>query len=256
MMRNGAVKAPLNAPASEVGPIQRAVTACCCLAIKERDTAPDWMVLQTMSDEPSLLQRLCFNQCGPRARSLSGIEMVPQLAGLAGITVQNGDVATSGSLHTLKWGGPYNPQSREMDLPVFGSFHGSSTTGVWTEPTVPLSQSALWCCLMNLGRVASYTYRFKFSEDYQEATIGIRGNPLVLCCCCFPCIPAWFEVPASCATMSMKQNRNSKGGTSWERFNNGKKLYTLEQVWTSDGTPGPFFPQSLSSTPQQVMVTC
>jgi len=256
--------AEVKAPASEIGCIQRAVTCCCCcLAIKERDTAPDWMVQQTTSDAPSLLQRLLFCQCAPRDRTLSGIEKVPELAGLAGIMVQNGDHSTKGSLQTLKWGGPYNPETRTMDLPVFGGFYGPSTTGLWTEPTVPLCTSALWCCLTNLGRVANYTYRFRFTEDYKESTIGIRCNPCVVCCCCFPCIPAWFEAPACClGTMMMKQAQDSKDGTSWERYQiprgqtePGKKYYDLHQVWTSDGTPGQFFPESLAVTSQQVMVT-
>mmetsp|Transcript_27724 Transcript_27724/g.57588 ORF Transcript_27724/g.57588 Transcript_27724/m.57588 type:complete len:272 (+) Transcript_27724:2-817(+) len=231
---------------------QRSVAACCCFAILDRDDASD-LVTKDVSSDPSLYQRLCMCQCSPRPRPPSGIEMIPELRGLAGVTLQQGDHETSGSLQTLKWG-YFDPDKRVFEMAVFGGFY-SPTTGVWTEPI-----NVLWCFLANLGRTANYTYRFEFSEDYHNADIRIKANPLALCGLCCPCIPAWFTLPKCISTTTMTQPPDVKDGSVWDRFNGKcgmepKFYYKLIEVMDVNGQPGRFYDQLTLSAPKQQMIT-
>jgi len=246
-------------PTQVIGPIQSAITGCCCLRLQSRDTAPEWMLQAAESEAPSLYMRLCTCQWAPAPRVPSGIEKVPGLAGLAGITLQYGDHTTAGSLETLKWG-EWDPEKRTLKLTVFGGFYSKWSTGFWTEPTAPLWRSALWCFLMNLARNQNYTYLFEFAEDYRSANIKISGNPLFLCCVCCPCIPAWFTIPDCCTKQVLEQADDSKDGTHWIRKNAScggtpEFYYDLYTVWNFDGSPTKEVDRILEKTNQQVMVT-
>jgi len=238
--------------------LQSCMAACCCLEIKQRDVVNEWMLSTNETKAPSLCQRLCFCQCGPSVRKPSGIEAVPQLRGLAGVMVQAGDHNTAGSLQTLKWAN-WDPVKRQADLQVWGGFSGcgrGSEVGLWTEPVKPL-----WCFLMNLARVGNYTYRFKFSEDYRRADIGISGNPLIFCCSCLciPCMPGWLFVPKCITAFEMVQADDSTDGSSWKRNNSVcgsefKFFYNLQEVFTPEGQPAKYH-DKLTMAPQQVMIT-
>eukprot|EP00931_Biecheleriopsis_adriatica_P043643 TRINITY_DN24946_c0_g1_i1.p1 TRINITY_DN24946_c0_g1~~TRINITY_DN24946_c0_g1_i1.p1 ORF type:complete len:246 (-),score=49.64 TRINITY_DN24946_c0_g1_i1:374-1111(-) len=215
-------------PTQVIGPIQSAITGCCCLRLQSRDTAPEWMLQAAESEAPSLYMRLCTCQWAPVPRVPSGIEKVPGLAGLAGITLQYGDHTTAGSLETLKWG-EWDPEKRTLKLTVFGGFYSKWSTGFWTEPTAPLWRSALWCFLMNLARNQNYTYLFEFAED-------------------------------CCTKQVLEQADDSKDGTHWIRKNAScggtpEFYYDLYTVWNFDGSPTKEVDRILEKTNQQVMVT-
>jgi len=246
---------PLNggeAKGEATGTLARCLSACCCLDLKARDEATE-LVTKSTSAQPSLYQRLCMCQCAPQDRLPSGLELVPQLQGLAGVLLQDGDHETGGTLFTLKWAS-FDREKRTMEIPVFGGFYGGSTTGVWTQPL-----EVRWCCLMNLGRTGNYTYRLEFNEDFSFADIRVFGNPLVLCCCCFPCIPAWFEMPRCIASPTMRQSEGSSDGTSWDRFEarfggEPEFYYRLLQVLDDKGQRGPHYDR-ISTAPRQMVVT-
>jgi len=238
--------------AKVVGGCARCVASCCCMAIIDREDAKE-LVTQDTSSEPSLYQRLCMCQCAPRSRPHAGIEMIPELQGLAGVTLQKGDHETAGSLQTLKWG-TFDADKRVMEMAVFGGFY-SNTTGVWTEPV-----NLLWCFLANLGRTANYTYRFEFSEDWQYADIKIKGNPLFVCCLCCTCIPAWLAIPDCITKQTMRQSQDSENGSAWDRFDSRcsaepRFYYKLIEVIDFKGDAGPFHKELDLSAPKQQMIT-
>jgi len=233
---------------------QRSLAACCCLKVEERDDVAVYLVLRNESLPPSCFQRWCMCVCAPQPREPSGLEMVPELRGLAGVAMQHGEDDSSGSLLTMKWG-EYDPASRVYELALFDGFYGSNTTGVWTEPV-----EAPWCCLMNMARCANYSYRLEFSEDFRTADIRTRCNPCVLCCCCCPWIPAWFTVPKCCLDSTMKQHDDSQDGRSWERHSSRcggtpRLSHHLLQVFDSFGQTGPYKHKLAVKTPKQVMIT-
>jgi len=171
------------------------LAACCCLKVHDRDTVGEWM-LSPETLAPSLFQRLCMCQWQQETREASEIELDPRLRGLAGVTLQDGDHSTSGSLQTMKWAS-YDPETRVASQQVFGGFGGTAGTGAWSED----ASSVMWMFLMNLGRWAGYRYRFSFSEDYKNVDIDVQGNACVLCCCCCPVfffalLPRLVYVPA------------------------------------------------------------
>lgn len=238
--------------AKVAGPLQRCIANCCCFGIIDRDDSSD-LVTQEMTGAPSLYQRLCMCQCSPRPKPQTGLELVPELRGLAGVSLQDGTHTTAGSLQTVKWGS-FDPETRVAELAVFGGFY-QSTTGVWTEPV-----NCLWCCLANLGRTANYSYRFEFSEDYSFADIKIKGNPLVFCGCCCPCIPAWCTIPSCISQTNMKQSEGIDDGTSWDRYNGlcgaePKFYYKLIEVLDVNGQPGRFYDRLPIKAPKQQMLT-
>lgn len=244
--------------ASKPSALQQCVTACCCLQIRERDDVNVWMMSSEEKPLPSLFQRLCFWQCGRSERVASGIENVPELRGLAGVSVQNGHHDTRGSLQTLRWA-KWDAEKRQAEMKVFGGFTGfcggkGTELGQWTEPVVPK-----WLCLTNLARLGKYTYRFNFTEDYRKADIQIRIDPLVLCCICIPCMPAWCSVPKGCVAFDMVQSSESTDGSEWIRRNmkcggEPEHAYSLQEVFDVDGAPGKYH-QHLEITPQLVMVS-
>ena len=137
------------APAGSAPVIQDGwLQSCCCVTQKPRDEIAQWMLLDTNANaSPSCMQMLLC-QCRSEERVPSGIEDVPQLAGLAGATLQRAppDWPTKGSVQTLKWC-RYDKEKRVADLQVFGGFGGPSNVGLWTEPV-----SLKWHCLINLAR--------------------------------------------------------------------------------------------------------
>lgn len=237
------------------GPCGRCWASCCCLKVEERDEAAVYLVHRNESLPPSLFQRCCFCVCAPQPRLPSGIEMVPALRGLAGVSLQYGDSEMAGTLLTMKWG-RFDPDARVYEAPVFDGFYGAGSSGTRAMPV-----QAPLCCLMNLGRCANYTYRIEFSEDYRSAAIRARGNPCVLCgCCCCPWIPAWFTVPKYCMDMTMEQADDSKDGSKWERYRAGcsgtRELQShLLQVFDNFGQTGPHNKQLQLKAPKQVMIT-
>lgn len=201
--------------------------------------------------------------CTPEERHANALEDIPQLRGLAGITVQDGDHNTKGSLETLRYD-RYDPASRVLDTSVFGGFYNRAKLGLWTEPTTPLYSSCMWAFLMNLARQANYSYRFEFSEDLRSADILLRGNVFILCGCCMPCCCLPFcpsvTVPKFCCTNTMRQAEDSVGGTHWERHqgicgSTPKFYYDLRTVYNSDGTEGRYVDSVYLHTPKQVQIT-
>jgi len=216
---------------------QSCCAACCCLEIRPRDDVADWMLRSDNADAaPSFMQR-CLCQCGPEKRVLSGVEDVPQISSLAGATLQYGTHATGGSVQTLKWC-KFDKDKRVADLQVFGGFGGTSSVGLWTEP----AEKCYWTCLINLGRVCNYSYRFEFAEDWRHVDIKIRAN---ICCCIWPWAPAWFQAPDNCATFSATQTDESTDGKHWVRKSStcgGEEVYSydLYEVFTPSGQPGAY----------------
>jgi hypothetical protein len=210
--------------------------------------------LDEYSEEPSLFQRLFMCQCSKEKRTPARIQFQEGLQGLAGVLIQSGEHSTAGTMLTLKWM-DYNPDTREGYLQVFGGYGGSASTGLWTENSATL----YWYFLMNLARCANYQYYFTFNEDFSKADIAIKGNPLILCCICIPCCPAWFTLPTSCVSFGMSRTAGSKDGTSWERYSStcggeSTYTYTLKTVYNSDGSDGPFV-DALLESPEQVVIT-
>jgi len=196
--------------------------------------------------------------CWPKARKPSGLERVPALKGLAGITVQDGSHDTRGSLETMKWA-KWDARSRVLESSVFGHFYDQSGSGLWTEPTQSACRSCTWSCLMNVARTANYSYRFQFSQDLRKADITIQGNLGALCCCCCPCMPR-CDVPTWCCNHSMEQADDSVDGTHWIRYKGTfgeepKKYYDLRTVFNVDGTRGPHHAYLPIRTPKQVQIT-
>ena len=63
--------------------------------------------------------------------------------------------------------------------------------------------------------------RFHFSEDFKEAEIISKGNPLVFCCICLPCVPAWLTLPSWITRNTMVQAETSVNGDEWNRYRSG-----------------------------------
>jgi len=199
--------------------------------------------------------------CAPEARQSSGLDEVEQLKGLAGITVQDGEHDTKGSLETLKWC-KWDPTTRIIDSAVFGTFYDHTGLGLWTEPTTPCCRSCVWSCLMNLARHAGYNYRFQFSEDLRKADIKIRGNMGVVCCCipicCCPFMPH-CTIPDCCCVNTMEQAEDTTDGTHWIRYRGvccqtPKPYYDLLTVFNADGTDGPYVDKLTLRTPKQLQI--
>mmetsp|Transcript_4858 Transcript_4858/g.14118 ORF Transcript_4858/g.14118 Transcript_4858/m.14118 type:complete len:237 (-) Transcript_4858:81-791(-) len=227
---------------------------CCCIKVSPKSSLNELMLIDTAADQqPSCLQRFCLCYCKPLERKSNGIEEIPQLRGLAGLTVQDGDHITAGSLQTLKYA-PYDPEARVLYMPVYGGFgwwHGG-TTGLWTEPA-----NCVWGFLMTAARLSNYTYKFTFSEDYLHVDIDIMTNMFGVVGCA--CLPAWCTVPRCITHFTAEQDLGSADGTEWSRYNAaccGKPrfYYKLREVWQADGAPGRFHDR-LSIVPQQVMLS-
>lgn len=243
------------------GPLQSLCLSCCCIKAQDRDLAPQWM-LKDITDPPSLFAHLCFCTPTPVPRFPNDIEKVLPLRGLAGITFQDGDHTTEGSMETLRYAHWY-PATRTLVNNNFGGFWAPSAMGLWTEPTAPLWKSLMWMFLQNASRVAGYQYTFKFSEDLRFADIYIQGNPFFMCCCCCPFIPPWFTVPKCIMDHSMVQAEDSIDGTHWVRYagflpgcgGRVEPYYDLRTAWYADGQISPHHHRIYTEVPKVVQVT-
>ena len=226
--------------------------SCCCLELKPRADIASWMLLDDLSTQPQSLMQKFLCHCQPEARVNSGIEKVPQIASLAGATLQRGTHSTAGSVQTLKWAA-YDPATRTAVMEVFGGFGGTGQRAQWTEP-----DKGTWYFLMNLARFCNYSYRFKFSEDYRRADIDILAN--CTGCCCVPCVPAWCAVPGFLAKFEMVQTDDSKDGSLWKRNSSscGKPMeytYDLAEVMKADGSPGRFYDDLAKFAPENMLIS-
>ena len=171
------------APAGSAPVIQDGwLQSCCCVTQKPRDEIAQWMLLDTNAHaSPSCMQMLLC-QCRSEERVPSGIEDVPQLAGLAGATLQRAppDWPTKGSVQTLKWC-RYDKEKRVADLQVFGGFGGPSNVGLWTEPV-----SLKWHCLINLARCCVRACAL-------ERSLALRTRAAAA----WPCAPALLSLATS-----------------------------------------------------------
>ena len=141
-------RAPLPANSADApgSATDRCFANLCCQEVRSRDDVSTWMLSDNADAEPSLLQRVCLLQCGPEARTPSTIIKVPELAGLAGITVQSDTgQGSTGSLQTLKWA-IYDEETRVARMQVFGGWGGHASVGWWTEP----ADERQWNCLINV----------------------------------------------------------------------------------------------------------
>ncbi|CAJ1409488.1 unnamed protein product [Effrenium voratum] len=212
------------------------------------DGATNDMILlnDASTEQPSLFQRfLCY--CQPQVRVKNTMDKVPQLKGLAGLLVQDGDHITGGSLFTLKYA-KWDPEKRTAIVPVDGGacWWFSGTAGLWTAT----AYSPLFCVLANGARCSNFTYNFSFSEDFLFGNIDISVNP----CLCLPWLPPWLTVPRCIQSFTMKQDNGSMDGTDWSRYNStlgcpAQFYYKLREVWDVDGNPGKFF-ERLEIVPQ------
>jgi len=260
-------RAPLPANSADApgSATDRCFANLCCQEVRSRDDVSTWMLSNNADAEPSLLQRVCLLQCGPEARTPSTIIKVPELAGLAGITVQSDTgQGSTGSLQTLKWA-IYDEETRVARMQVFGGWGGHASVGWWTEP----ADERQWNCLINVARLCNYTYEFRFSTDYRHADIYIQGN---LTGGCFPlipglpCVPAWFTIPSCCIHFEMEQTDfagpgQALDGKNWIRksYCCGKAFqvneYELAQVYDSDGNKNDEYFDRIEQAPMALLIS-
>lgn len=244
-------------PGAEAGaPAPTFLQRLCCVELKRRERLNEWMILDDNAHAaPSLIERLLC-RCTSAARSNSHIADVPQIRGLAGATLQRGppDWRTSGSVQTLKWS-HFDEEKRVATLQVFGGFGGLPSSGLWTEKDV-----LAWYCLINLGRLCNYSYRFEFYDDWRSADIKIMSN----CCgcvpCCLPCCPAWCTVPDWLMKFNAVQVGEKVDGSHWVRNSSyfGAPMqysYDLVEVVRPDGSPGAYFDDLAKVAPEAMLVS-
>jgi hypothetical protein len=102
--------------------------ALCCVKTAHRDQIGTWMIADDAATiPPSLMQRLLC-QCGPSTRVPNGIERIPEIASLAGGTLQFAppDWPTRGSVQSLR-ACQFDAQRRRALIQVFGGFGGPSS---------------------------------------------------------------------------------------------------------------------------------
>jgi len=63
---------------------------CFCVAVKPRSSLAQWMLLDDHSTKPQSLAQKLLCHCKPEKRVNSGVGDVPQIASLAGATLQRG----------------------------------------------------------------------------------------------------------------------------------------------------------------------
>jgi len=223
---------------------------CCCLGIYDRDAYLPYGMLGTKLPPPSIFEKLVVCDWNKPVRTPNDIENIPEIAELAGATLQKGTHSTAGSVQTLRFA-HWDKEKRAATVEVFGGACGGSNTGTWTEPV-----ETKWICLAVCARLCDYTYVFNFAEDWRSTIIDIKVN----CCCCIPCIPAWFSIPKSIATFEARQHESSKNGEWWIRSSAKmggpmEKVYDLVSVYGIDGKPGRFHKDLEDYTPKKVMIT-
>ena len=213
------------------------------------------MAETTDLEGPSLFARLCWCQCSPLKRTPSGLEKIEAISNFTGVTIQSGQHLTKGAMQTVRWGS-YDASTRSLTVTDFGGWYHPHHSGVWTEP----SADPVWCALLFLFRMSNFTYVFHFSEDFQRADITTKGNPLVICCCCLPCIPPWFSLPECIGKHYMVQADSSVKGDRFERYsgfcgNQPTLYYELLTVYTGEGKETRWTSLVKEHAPAQVNMT-
>ena len=120
-------------------------------------------------------------------------------------------------METLRWG-DYDPAKRVLTIVGFSGWDQKYMTGIWTE----VAGDPLWVFLLFMARMGNARYEFHFSEDFKEAEIIPKGNPLVFCCICLPCVPAWLPLPSWITRNTMVQAETSVNGDEWNRYRSGE----------------------------------
>lgn len=238
------------APASTIGFFEpgpmSCMDSCCGLEVRPKSAVENF----ELAPMNAPLASSCFTSCcllvsSTPPRTEGGIEKVPQLKALAGLSVQVGDHPTKNSVQTLKWS-RYDPKSRVLLQSVFGGASDVGNVGTWTE-----TDSCLWRFLVPLARSCDYLYLFKFSEDYQKLDIDVKVN----CCCCVPCIPAWCSLPAFPFGKHAAYQVEGTDGKNWVRTKNGKKYYDLIVVTDSDGVQNEKYGDIMQACPSSMLVS-
>ena len=224
------------------------------LQATSREYVP-WYMLVNKDMGSSCIDR-CLCKPGNPIRVESGLASVPQLYGLAGVTMQapldpEKPHFSAGNLMSLRWG-EFREEQRELTVQVHGGFGGpKANTGAFNLP-----DSLKWRCISTVARLSNYTYTLYFSEDWKHADIKIYLNP---CGVCLPCCPAWCQVYDQCAKFDMVQAEGFEDGTRWVRrasFLNAphEDYYYLVTVVNADGTDGPFADQFTKFAPENMVV--
>ena len=84
--------------------------------IGHRDSIVKRMLSDNAGVQPSLFQRIWLCQCYPETRVANAIEEIPEIAGLAGITMQDGQL-NQGSLQTFRWA-RFDKKERMLNVQV------------------------------------------------------------------------------------------------------------------------------------------
>lgn len=220
------------------------VEAACCVHAEPRETLADRLLLR--EELPlSAVQACCFCS-GGETRVDSGIRDVPEIAGLAGITMQT-DGGAENNVQTLKWATFDRARRRAKTRNNSGAVCcGTLATSQLSSWVVGLPGSCLGLCCMSLcmscvQRQCDFTYLFEFSEDWRRADIRILLN----CCCCVPCGKAWCRLPDWLVRFDMVQADGVADGSHWHRNSSScggpmKRTYELKAIFREDGTPARF----------------
>ena len=215
------------------------------------------MLLDERPNPPSLVQTCCFCSLNER-RVISGLAEVPELRGLAGITMQVGGGAEN-NVQTAKWA-TFDPKARiaitrNVSGAVCCGMCASSQLSTWV---VGLPKGCPFLCCLSFSmsmcqRQCDCGYKFIFDESYSRADIKI----LVNCCPCIPCVPAWCQLPDSLVKFEMVQEVTDgrMDGSHWIRNSSQcggpmKKTYDLKEVFLPDGSPGRFHHSFVENAPK------
>lgn len=257
---------PIAPQPKETGPcgLLPLVECCCCTRSEPKGAIPRLLLLETTMNPPSLLQQCCF--CSfDETRVIAGIDKVPELRGLAGITMQTDGGGAENNVQTLKWA-IFDRETREVRTRnVAGSTCcgnvASSQLATWVVGLPWAAGTCAQLCLISCGmscchRQCDFQYRFIFDPDWRRADIKCMMN----CCPCVPCMPAWCQVPDCLVKFDMVQAEGVSDGTHWHRNSAScggpmKPLYELKTVFNSDGTPGPFHHLYVERAPRTYYMT-
>lgn len=231
----------------------------CCTRSEPKDAIPHVMLLETHTSPPSMAQNCCFLSFSEQ-RVDGGVADVPEIRGLAGVTMQT-DGGAENNVQTLKWA-IFDKQRRTLRTRNVGGAvclgMQSSQLATWLI-ALPSSSFGLccWSTLMSMcARPCDFGYEFSFDETWRRADIAIVLN----CCPCVPCVPAWCRCPSSLVKFEMVQDSTSTDGTHWMRNSSAcggpmKKSYELKEVFHVDGSPGRFHHLFAERAPQAYYMT-
>lgn len=146
---------------------------CCCTRTEPKEAIPTLLLGDDSMRAPSLVQLCCFLSSS-EVRVNSGIESIPEIAGLAGVTMQT-DGGAENNVQTLKWA-IFDAQRRTaLTRNVAGArvcgVGGSSQLATWVI-ALPSSCPALCCITWGMScihRQCDFTYKFVFDDDWRRA---------------------------------------------------------------------------------------